>query len=376
MVARMAARWGKDGPPVAVVNTDAQALASCAVDRVYLIGEQTTQRMGAGGDPEAGRLAAEERSGEVASWVTGHDLVFLVTGLGGGTGTGAAPVLAREIHKAGGLCLAFASLPFVFEGDRRQRTAMEGLRLLQHSADAVVALPNEKLIDLIDRDAGLVATFEASDHQISACIYTIWKLLSEPGVINLDFADIRQLVEVSRGACAYGYGEGSGKSRTADALQALLNSPWLEKGRLLTESNGLLVNILGGPDITLSDVQGVVGEITAKLPKKAKVFTGASILPSWRDRIAITVIAAEASLGRKATTVRDEVEPEPGPPEKPATKSGTVKEPQDLVQASLPLEDAEKHLERFKSTTATIVNGQNLDIPTYIRRSVKLSFER
>lgn len=384
MVRRMAARWPNGGPDVAVVDTDPQSLADCPVNTSLLLGELTTQRLSSGSDTEAGRMAAEESMGRLEPILVGYDLVFLVCGLGGGTGTGAAPVIADYLHKLETLTLCFAAMPFGFEGDRRNRTAEDGVRTLQDKCDAVIILPNEKLIDLLEPQTGLESSFRISDDHVATCIYALWKLLSRPGVINLDFADVRKLVERSGGLCSFGHGTGQGKTRSADAIRTLLSSPWLEQGAELGHAASLMINILGGPDMTLADVQGVIGEITAKAPKGIQLFVGASVDGDWRDRLAITVLTAEQ--WRDPVISRDEADeivtdyldnlepPQEGRESSPSAAAGGIKTP---VQSDLPLEKATSEGRgRFSAAEPTIINGQDIDIPTYLRRGLKLSFER
>lgn len=374
MTARMASRWPDGGPDVAVVHTDPQVLAACPVGRSVLMGEQTTQRLSTGADPAAGRMAAEESLDHLDALLDGYDLVFLVCGVGGGTGTGAAPVIAARARTLGALTLCFASMPFSFEGDRRHRTATEGLRVLQEDCDAVVMLPNDKLLDLLEPQAGLESSFRLSDEHVASCIHTLWTLLTRPGVINLDFADLRKLVEKSGGVCSFGHGTGEGKARSAEALRSLLACPWLDQGALLGQAAAVMVNLLGGPDMTLADVQGVVGEITTKMPDGAHLFVGAAVDPHWRNRMAITVLTAEAWV----EPLREDEETEAIMGDylaDQAAAAGAVPPPgASPVQADLPLDTADKR-GRFTNSEPTIINGQDLDIPTFLRRGLKLSFQ-
>ena len=365
MVCRMAQTW-RNGPPVLAINTDTQALAACEGVRTLPIGAQTTRGLGTSGDTTGGRLAAEESLTALQEAMAGTDLLILVTGMGGGTGTGATPVIAKAARAMGATLLVFATLPFPFEGDRRRRQAEEGLRGLQRLADAVVCLPNERLLQGVDSQTGLEDAFRQSDAILATGIYHLWQLLSSTGIVNLTFADVRELAERSGGTLSYGFAEGSGPARSATALRALMESPLLENGRLLTEAKGILINITGGPDLTLADLEGIVGQITSIAKPNAHISMGALIDPARREHLTITVLTSEAWQ-------EDRFEAAAKPAAEPVE---TRKNAAPETQGELPLPDPAKDRGRFTTATATLINGEDLDIPTYIRRGVKLSSER
>ncbi len=366
IVHRMAQTW-RSGPSALAVNTDAQALAACDGISTLLIGEQAARGLGASGDVTCGRLAAEESFSALQEALAGKDLLFLVTGLGGGTGTGAAPVIAKAARQMGALVLAFATLPFPFEGDRRKSQADEGLRALQRVSDAVICLPNERLRQTSGSQTGVQDAFRQSDAMLASGIHAIWHLLTSTGIVNLTFADVRELAERSGGALSFGFAEGSGPARSANALRALMESPLLESGRLLTDSQGLLINITGGPDLTLADLEGIVGQISAKARPHAHISMGAMIDPSRREHLTITVLAT-ATWQDDRFGVKSKAEEAP----KSERKSTSTAE----SQGELALPDTTKDRGRFVSAPATLINGEDLDIPTYLRRGIKLSFER
>ena len=367
-VSRMAERWG-EGPDVVAMNTDTQALAACTVKRCVAIGAQAAQGLGAAADVTVGRLAAEESIEAIREILEGHDVLFLVVGLGGGTGTGGAPVICQAARDAGVLSLVFATMPFSFEGDRRRRQAEEGLRALQHAADAVVCLPNQRLLELVDpAKTGLEEAFRHSDQMVGEGVHGLWRLLAQTGVINIDLADVRQLAERSGGTCAFAHVEAEGPARTSMVLKRLLDSPLLDKGRLLAESAGLLVNITGGPDLTLADVQGLMGQISSQGRPGAHRFMGAIIEPTYRNRIALTVLASDNWLESRRSP-------------RPATEAGDTRagiagpapSTRPAEQGTLDLETIDKG--RFRDVDPTYFAGQDLDIPTFVRRGVRLSFE-
>ena len=368
-VSRMTEDW-PEGPDVVAMNTDTQALGACTVKRCVPIGPKVAQGMGAAADVTVGRLAAEESQELIQEVIGNHDVVFLVVGLGGGTGTGAAPVICQVARNLGILTLVFATMPFPFEGDRRRRQAEEGLRTLQQTADAVVCLPNQRLLELVDpAQTGFEDAFRHSDRMIGEGVHGLWRLLAQTGVINLDLSDVRQLAERSGGSCAFAHVEAEGPARTSMVLKRLLESPLLDKGRLLAESAGVLVNITGGPDLTLADVQGLMGQITSQVRPGAHRFMGAIIEPTYRNRIALTVLTSDNWLeskrrgrGGSSTDAGD-------------TKSGAAATSpgQGAEQGTLDLETYDKG--RFSGVDPTYIGGQDLDIPTFVRRGVRLSFE-
>jgi len=379
-VARMMRTWG-EGPNVVAVHTDTKVLAASPLPKCIQIGVKVTQGLGASGDTTVGKLAAEENIDTIQELLADVDLLFLVVGLGGGTGTGAAPVIVQTAKQLGVLTLCFATMPFPFEGDRKRRLAEEGLRTMQRAADAVVCLPNERLLEIADPSLSLDAAFETSDAIVGAGIHGLWRVLTQTGVMNLDFADVRQLAERSGGSCAFGYSEGVGPARVATALKGLLDSPLLDKGRLLSQASGILVNITGGPDLTLADVHGIMGQISSMVRPGAHVFMGAIIDSSAREKVGLTVLASENWLEERAigkansTTYAGEGEVTTvaatpvGGPDKPKIRTKA-----DETQAELGFEPVDKG--RFTNVEPTLYQGEDLDIPTFIRRGVRLMFDK
>jgi cell division protein FtsZ len=370
MVANIAATM-EDGPPVVALNTDAQSLAGCPAPRVLQIGRAVTKGYGANGDTNLGRMAVEESMEAIKELLSGIDILFLVVGLGGGTGSGGAPLILQVAHQLNILTLCFATKPFDFETESRKLQAEEGLKSIQRAADAVVVLPNDKLMELVDPSTGVLETFRLSDEQVGTAIQGLWHLLGFRGVINLDMADLRHLVQRSDGLCCFGFGEGSGPSRIPAAVKSLLDSPYLNGGRSISEAAAVLVNITGGPDLTLADMQGIMAQIKSQAQPAATVYFGAMIDASMRGRVALTAIVTDAhsvkpGRNKRMTTLEDELVAEPGE-KKPKILAATD-------QVDLPFKPEDKG--RFSNSTPTTFRGEDLDIPTFIRRGVKLSFER
>jgi cell division protein FtsZ len=376
-VARMNAGWG-EGPLVAAVNTDSQALAACDVPVRVQIGKGITQGLGAGGDTAVGKLAAEDDGDSLRELVSQADIVVIVAALGGGTGTGAAPILARIAREQGAMTLCFVTLPFEFEGELRNQQAEEGLRALRMVADVIITLPNQRLLELLESQTGLADAFGKADAMLGVGIRSLWRLLSKAGIINLDFADLRHLVEHSGGSCSFGYGEGTGAAKALAAVSELMKSPLLDRGRILSQSGALMVSISGGPDLTLIDVQKIMSQLTTMARPGVKIFMGATVDEGWQNRIALTVLAADSWSGDASKAVR----PVSGIEKKDEslamdTKAGlkpAAAAHARTIQPTLNFDAGDKG--RFKNVEPTIYGGEDLDIPTFVRRGIKLSFEK
>jgi cell division protein FtsZ len=246
-----------DPPTVAVVNTDARALADSGISLQVMMGRTIAKGMGAGGDAELGRLAANEDLDALRSLVADYDLLILVACLGGGTGTGAAPVLARLAREEGLLTLAYVTTPFAFEGARRQEQAQEGVVALRQHADAVISLPNQRLHSMLPPGTPLVEAFAFVDRMMGAGIQGLWTLLARDNMLNLDFSDLQTLVENSGNECCFGYGEGNGTGKVEQALDELLEGSMLEKGRVIANSGAMILSVTGGPDLALSELERI-----------------------------------------------------------------------------------------------------------------------
>lgn len=388
-VARMAAGW-EQGPELLLVNTDVKSLKTYPGVPALHIGKHLTHGLGAGGDPAVGRLSAEEDLDALRAAVSGRQLVGIVTTLGGGTGSGAAPILARVAREEGALTLVFATTPFLFEGERRTAQAEEALRQLRNNANAVILLPNQRLLDILPDQTSLADAFSAVDRMIGVGMHHLWILLSRNNMINLDFADLQSLVEHSGGACEYGYGEGRGAKRADEALQDILAGPMLEQGHAIGHAGALLISIVGGPDLQLAEIQKITRQIGALARPGTHLTLGAATVEQWADRLAITVLvartwrepaksaAAETSAGATSagisaasTTADDQL---PALAESPADGTTVVRPIRSGVQGSLQFETQEKG--RFREVDPTLVDGQDLDVPTFVRRGIKINIDR
>ncbi len=404
------------GLSFAVMNTDAAALEKSTVEPRFILGVKSTRGLGAGGDPERGQVAAEENLDQIRALCEGSDMVFIVAGLGGGTGTGASPVVARVAKEAGALVLGIVILPFDCEGPRRQRQAVLGLHELKGVADGVICLPNQKVFKMVDEKSSLIEAFHLINELIGQGVRSIWRLLSRPGLINVDFADLCAVTQGKHGESSLATAEAQGDNRAKEAIEKLFAHPLIDGGQVLAEAVGVLVCIAGGPELAMSDVNRIMEQISRHC-EQAHIIMGAAIDEALRDRLLITLVASRRPAHSEtaiASTLalspaeddpmpvfrgdRPELEPQmvspassmrppsrfvaPPPPltqEKreqllnlqAAAGARQRKKASRLRQGQLPLEIISKG--RFEKSEPTIHHGQDLDVPTYIRRGVALN---
>lgn len=362
-----------EGTTLIAVNTDARALEDSRAMVKLQIGAARTRGLGSGGDPATGRLVAEEDLEMIRSLFPNVDLVLLVVGLGGGTGTGASPVLLSAARDAGAMTLCFATLPFRFEGGRRRAEADQAVSELRNLADALILVPNDRLSESVG-EAQVAKAFEKADEVLCAGISSICRLLTAPGYISLDFADLKQVATGSGGACTFGYGTGAGKNKAEAAVAALLESPLLERGNVLAASGSLLVSIVGSSDLTLKDVTVIMNRITARAGRDDHLIMGTVLDESWQDRVGVTVVAEEAPASEPAAvapTASDEQQPAEPAAATPAPAGGRKKRKQAQLQTRMRLFDSTGK-GRFKDSEPTILDGHDLDTPTFLRRGIAI----
>jgi len=390
------------GAGFVAVNTEPQSLAaSLATERVNLE-TRLLRGLGTGGDPERGRAVAEEQFPKLKSLCQGADVVFLLAGLGGGAGTGITPVLARAAKEAGALVLAFVTLPFACEGERRQRLAQYGLAEIRAAADGVICLPNQKVFKLIDENTSVLETFNITAQLLADALRGIWRLLTHTGLIEIHFADLATLLRDRHAESAFAVAEAVGPTRSREVLDKLLAHPMLDGGQILGESDAVLVSLIGGPDLTMAEVNRVMEHIQRQC-EHAQVIMGAAVDDAFRERLAVTLIAARltvtappdstasASVAEHldAQLLRTENAPRPGSrfvPPAPTLAPNQVqqllahqagradrgrKRPARMLQSQLPLDIISKG--RFDKSEPTIHKGEDLDVPTYVRRGVALN---
>ncbi len=279
---------GVEGVEFVAVNTDAQALLNSQAPIAVRIGDKLTKGLGAGGRPEVGHRAAEESAESLDEILRGSDMVFITAGMGGGTGTGASPVLAKIAKAAGALTVAVVTKPFEFEGTRRRRSADEGIAALRDVVDALITIPNESLLRMVDPKTPITEAFRIADDVLRQGIAGISDLITKPGIINLDFADVKTIMQ-DAGSALMAIGHGRGENRCVDAAREAIESPLLEMN--IQGATGVLYNITGGSDLTLFETSEAADVIRAAADEDAEIIYGTSIDESLGDAVTITLIA-------------------------------------------------------------------------------------
>lgn len=254
------------------VNTDVQDLDYCHVKKKIYIGRNLTKGLGTGMNPELGRQAAEENRSEIAEALAGSDLVFITAGMGGGTGTGGSPIIAEVAKQAGALTIAVVTKPFSFEGSQRSRIAQEGILKLKDKVDALIVIPNDRIFSIINQDTSIIKAFESIDMILKNAVSGIVELITTPGIINLDFADVRVIME-DAGAAIVGVGMASGKERAQNAVSQAVNSPLLEV--TIDGAKGVLLGIAGGRDLRMTEINEIARQVAEAVDPGARIIFGA-----------------------------------------------------------------------------------------------------
>src|SRR5438874_4706260 len=287
---------GLEGAEVLAVNTDVQSLASSVAAHKVQLGRTVTRGLGAGGDPEVGYQAAMEATEGVREASTGVRVSFMCTGLGGGTGSGAAPYVAHLAREAGALVLAFATLPFSFEGRRRNAQAREALGRLNEIANAVVCFENDQMGDMVAPHAGIHQAFSKADTTISQSIRSIVNLVQRPGLIRIGFDDLVAALRSPNGRCLFGFGESDSDNRAHEALTQALKNPLMDRGRMLADAARVLVQVAGGPGMTLSEVEILMQELGRHISEQTQILFGAAVDGRLGDCLSVTIISSFAAV--------------------------------------------------------------------------------
>ena len=346
---------GIKGVEFIAVNTDAQALMLAKADTRIRLGEKITRGLGAGGNPEVGLKAAEESADELYNVLKGSDMVFVTAGMGGGTGTGAAPIVAQIAKESGALTIGVVTRPFTFEGMRRTQSAETGIGKLKEHADTLIAIPNDRLLQIADKRASLQDAFRLADEVLHQGIQGISELITIPGLINLDFADVRAIMSEG-GAALMAVGTGSGDDRAKKAAETAISSQLLDI--TIDGARGVLFNVTGGPNMTLFEVNQAAAIIRETTHPDVNMIFGAVIDPNMGDDIRITVIATgfeSASLPRRALDrqLRSEAR---------RTDPALYMRPSESVSVQADAQSGEA-----KSSSLPSVSNDDLDIPTFLR---------
>jgi cell division protein FtsZ len=280
---------GLEGVEFIAINTDAQSLNMCEADHKLRIGRELTKGLGGGSDPKIGREAAAAAYDEIKAVLKGSDMVFITAGEGGGTGTGGAPVVAEIARSLGALTIGVVSRPFVFEGKRRGLQALEGVRVLRQKADTVIVVPNDKLLEVADRGTSMVAALRLADDVLRQGVQGICDLVTVPGLINLDLADVRTIM-TGAGTAHMGIGRARGEQRAQKAAEMAINSSLLESS--IEGARGILLNVSGGQDLALHEVNEVAEIVNAAADPEANIIFGAVVDEALGDALWVTVVAA------------------------------------------------------------------------------------
>ena len=286
---------GLQGVTFIGVNTDRQALAKCKAEIKIQLGEKVSGGRGAGANPEIGQKAAEESIDEIISHIQDADMVFITAGMGGGTGTGAAPIIAKASMDCGALTVAVVTKPFTFEGKKRWNRAAKGIQYLSNFVDSLVVIPNDRLIETSEKTTSMLEAFAMADDILRQGVQGISDLISEYGLVNVDFADVRTVME-GRGVAHMGVGVGTGDDRIEEAIQNAINSPLLETS--ISGAKSILLYVAGGYDMGMLDINTIADRVQSQADSDANIIFGASINEEMENKISVTIIATDFNNSR------------------------------------------------------------------------------
>ena len=283
---------GMDKSDLIAANTDAQSLASSVAAVKVQLGRSITRGLGTGGDPDLGFDAAQEAADEIRQALTQARLIFICAGLGGGTGSGAAPVIAQIAREMGALVIAFATVPFTFEGKRRAAQARDALARLHESTDAVVCFENDRMADMVAPKAGIHQAFAVADMTISQSLRSIVNLIQRPGIMRIGFDDLLAALRGGGGRCLFGFGESDSDNRAHQALAQALKNPLMDRGRSLADASSVLVQITGGPGMTLSEVEILMRDLNKHIGEETQLLFGTAVDGRMGDRLSVTLLSS------------------------------------------------------------------------------------
>jgi len=432
---------GLESADVVAINTDVHSLTSSVATRKVQLGRSVSRGLGAGGDPDVGYQAALESADEIREALTDSRVIFICAGLGGGTGSGAAPYIAQAARESGALVIAFVTLPFAFEGKRRNTQAREALVRLSEFSHAVVCFENDRMGDLTLPQAGIHQAFAMADMTISQSVRSIVNLIQRPGLIRIGFDDLLTALRMRNSRCLFAYGESDSDNRAHDALTQALKNPLMDRGRMLADATNVLVQVAGGPGMTLSEVEILMQELGRHVSDQTQILFGAVVDARLEDRLSVTIISSLSSeeevllqtptSASASTPVRERYQtaaPEPEiQPEEPvvevqpleetipfeepvaaeappvatpirteppvtSTRNGEPEPPMNMSKeksvtwkdekvpvdkSTTPAKQEVLQFEpvtrgRFEKSEPTIIEGEDLDVPTYLRKNIKV----
>lgn len=380
-----------EGLSLACVNTDLKTLSDSPVGETHLIGRNLTRGLGTGGDSELGRKAADSDLEIITRMVDGFELIFIVASLGGGTGAGISPVIAEVAKERGALVIAFVNMPFTFEGERRFKSAENALKELRATADAVIPLPNDMLLQEESAQDSVLGAFSKADEWITRGVKSIWAILLKSGLINVDISSLREVFSIRGAKTLFGFGVGQGPNFIQDALDDLVICPLLHVPDFSKRADNLLVNIVGGTDLSMSQVNEIMNFVTEKFGSRENTVLGAVIDEGKTNTVEICVMGT-TDMGGNFRGVQPAAHKAPAPREKPepvrkpVTTSRSLRNPVTAgdarkkgqlelipnIQQELIFEGMEEHRGFFEETGRNEHEGFDLDVPTYLRRGIRV----
>jgi len=343
---------GLQGVEFIAVNTDAQALMLSSATTRVRIGEKLTRGLGSGGNPEQGRKAAEESAEALYNVMRGADMIFVTSGMGGGTGTGACPIVAQIAREVGALTIGVVTRPFTFEGSRRIQSAEAGIEKLKEQADTLIVIPNDRLLDIVDKRASLQDSFRVADDVLRQGVQGISELITVPGLINLDFADVRTIMSEG-GAALMAVGHGQGEDRALQAAEQAISSKLLDI--TIDGARGILFNVTGGSDLTLFEVNQAAGIIKETAHPEVNLIFGAVIDPLMGDEVRVTVIATGFERTGMPRRVMEMPKPQARSEIRMQQSTDASREPQ-MIEVGRTSEFAPRKF-----------NTEDIDLPTFLR---------
>lgn len=348
-ISSMIAEGGIPGVEFVAVNTDAQALLHNKAEIKIQIGEKLTKGLGSGGDPEVGRQAAEETREKLKEELAGADMVFITAGEGGGTGTGAAPILAEVAKETGALTVAVVTKPFDFEGSKRKLSAEDGISRLKEKVDTLIIVPNQRILQVIDKKTPILEAFKKIDSVLHQGVKGIAELITLPGLINVDFADVRTVMNNS-GTALMGIGTASGDKRAITAIKQAISSPLLDT--TIEGARGILFNVIGGPDLSMAEIDEAASLIAKTADPNADIIFGAAIEEQMMDQLRITLIATRFDESR----VQLFKFKKGMPLDEPAQKAETLDTEEEKPEATQDIDDSD------------LIGDDPLEIPAFMRK--------
>ena len=339
------------------INTDAQALMMSNADRKVLVGETG---LGAGSNPEIGKMAAEKSIEEIKETVKDADMVFIALGEGGGTGTGAAPVIAKAAREAGCLTVAVVTKPFSFEGRKRMAQAEEGIKIIRPMVDTLIIIPNDKLLEIADDNTTLLHAFKLADNVLKAGVRGVTDLITLPGLINLDFADVRSIIK-DAGNALLGEGIASGDNRAIKAAQNAINSPLIEES--IDGATGILLNISGGPDLKLFEINEAAEIIRNASSPDANIIFGSVIDEAMNDKLKVTIIATGFSSTQNKIPHSDKKEK--------VEEKTDINKKLDIFEKEILEDRKDTKIDKFPDDDFGSIDDDYLDVPTFLRKDKK-----